>query len=231
MHPGGHPDKRTNLYFLQTVDYGKTWTTADGQSVTPPLSDPECPALVHDYRSEGRLVYMKDIGFDMQGKPVILYVTSRGHQPGPQGAPRTWTIAHWSGEKWNFHEVTTSLHNYDMGSLYVEEDGTWRIIGPTETGPQEHGTGGEIAIWLSRDEGRTWNKTCQVTRNSARNHGYVRRPVNAHAEFYGFWADGNPDTISESRLYFANKSGKQVWCLPYSMETAVATPKLLNEEE
>ncbi len=59
---------------------------------------------------------------------------------------------------------------------------------------------------------------------STQNHGYVRRPVNAHLEFYGFWADGNPDTMSKSRLFFTDKSGLQVWCLPFDMDAPLAVP-------
>ncbi|PQO38488.1 BNR-4 repeat-containing protein [Blastopirellula marina] len=229
MHPDGNVDKRTNLYFLQTKDNGKTWTTAGGEIVKLPLTDPESTALVHDYRSEGRLVYMKDIGFDDDGNPVILYLTSGSHQPGPAGAPRTWTIAHWTGNTWAIHEVTNSTHNYDMGSLYIEPDGTWRIIAPTEPGPQNYGTGGEIAVWISRDQGKNWNKTRAVTQNSTMNHGYVRRPRNAHDNFYGFWADGNPDSLSASRLYFTNRAGDHVWRLPYEMNDSFATPKALGD--
>lgn len=228
MHPNGNVDKRTNLYFVQTDDLGKTWRTASGGMVKTPLTDPACAALVRDYGAEKRLVYMKDIGFDAVGNPVILYLTSGSHQPGPAGAPRTWTIAHWSGGAWGFHEVTTSTHNYDMGSLYIEEDGVWRIIAPTEQGPQQHGGGGEIAMWHSRDLGKTWGKVRDVTRNSTLNHGYVRRPVRAQPDFYGFWADGNPDTMSASRLYFTDKSGETVWCLPYDMEGQTATPQQLD---
>ncbi|MDT8389117.1 MAG: BNR-4 repeat-containing protein [Lentisphaeria bacterium] len=228
MHPKGNVDQRTNLYFVQTDDGGKTWHTAAGEIVETPLTNPDCPALVRDYRSEKRLVYMKDIGFDGKGNPVILYLTSGSHQPGPKGAPRTWTIAHWTAGDWAFREITTSTHNYDMGSLYMEPDGTWRVIGPTEPGPRKHGTGGEIAVWCSQDEGKTWKKTREVTQNSPLNHGYVRRPRNAHPDFYGFWADGDPDTISESRLYFTNQAGTQIWCLPYDMEDDVAVPVTLE---
>ncbi|BCX47719.1 hypothetical protein HAHE_16270 [Haloferula helveola] len=224
MHPGGNVDRRTNLYFVQTDDGGETWRTAAGKRLETPLTDPACAALVHDYRAEKRLVYLKDIGFDRDGNPVVLYVTSSSSKPGPVGAPRVWTIAHWSGESWDIREVTTSTHNYDMGSLYIEDDGTWRIIAPTGKGPQEHGAGGEIAIWTSRDKGRTWKKARELTTGSPRNHGYVRRPVNAHPDFYGFWADGNPDSLSESHLYFTDRSGSRVRCLPYEMDHAEATP-------
>ena len=230
MHPGGDVDKRTNLYFLQTDDRGRTWRTAGGEVVETPLVDPECAALVRDYRSEKRLVYLKDIGFDAMGHPVILHLTSSSPLPGPAGAPRLWTLAHWTGDRWVFRDITTSTHNYDMGSLYIEPDGTWRIIAPTEPGPQKYGTGGEIAVWTSQDSGETWRKVRDVTRNSKVNQGYVRRPHNAHPDFYGFWADGNADQMSESRMYFTNRSGDRIWCLPYHMIDAVAVPEVLDAD-
>lgn len=232
MHPGGNVDLRTNLYFLQTNDRGETWTTIDGKPLEPPLTDSQCSSLVRDYRQEGRLVYIKDIGFDGAGNPVLLYLTSGDHRPGPVGDPRIWTVAHWKKDRWQFHEVTRSTHNYDMGSLYVSKDGSWTIIAPTEPGPQHHGQGGEVALWKSTDEGNTWNMIRQITRNSPRNHSYVRRPVNAHPDFFAFWADGNPDEFSISRLYFTDAQGQQVWQLPYAMEGDEARPiPLINPGE
>ena len=222
MHPGGKVDKRTNLYFVQTDDMGATWKLANGTVIETPIRDVASPALVHDYAAEGRLVYVKDIGFDKEGRPVVLYVTSSHFQPGPGGDPRTWTIAHWQGDRWVFREVTQSTHNYDMGSLYIEADGTWRIIAPTEPGPQRWGTGGEMAMWVSEDQGATWRKLRDVTRGSRFNHGYARRPVNAHPDFYAFWADGNPDELSPSHLYFTNQAGDAVWRMPYEMTADVA---------
>ena len=227
MHPGGHPDKRTNLYFVQSRDMGKTWLTVEGQAVQTPMLDPLCPALVRDFQAEGRLVYMKDINFDCNGNPIILVVTSAYHEPGPKGDPRIWTIVHWTGNHWKFHEVTQSTHNYDMGSLYVEPDGVWRIIGPTEPGPQLLGTGGEMAVWISRDQGTTWTKQRDITCNSEFNHAYARRPVDAHPDFYAFWADGNPDELSPSRIYFTNRDGDKLWRLPYNMTDESAKPELL----
>jgi len=226
MHPGGEVDKRTNLYFVQSHSGGKIWLDIHGNKLFPPLTDPKGPTLVRDYQSEGRLVYMKDIATDWLGQPVILYLTAASHEPGPKGDPRIWTIARWNGEKWEFHEITRSTHNYDMGSLYLGFD-TWKVIAPTEAGPQKHGTGGEIAVWISTDEGKTWKKEKPLTTGSQSNHGYVRRPHNAHPDFYAFWADGNPDTLSESRLYFTNRDGSNVHLLPYDMNEAEATPTLL----
>ena len=243
MHPGGAPDRRTNLYFVQTDDMGETWRTADGTAVGPPLTDIHCAALVRDFMAEKRLVYINDINFDSEGNPIILVVASSAWEPGPKGDPRIWTIAHWKGGgsrsgkggssrsgkggAWRFHEVTRSTHNYDMGSIYVEADGMWRIVGPTEPGPQRWGTGGEMALWESTDEGATWKKVRDITRGSPFNHAYARRPVNAHPDFYALWADGNPDKFSESRLYFTNRAGDQVWLLPYGMTGDWASPQPL----
>ena len=226
-HPDGRPDTRTNLYFAQTDDMGETWRNAAGTRLDLPLTELDCPALVRDFQAEGRLVYMKDISCDAAGHPVILVVTSASFEPGPAGQPRIWTLVRWDGASWRFGEVARSTHNYDMGSLYIEADGIWRIIAPTEPGPQYHGTGGEMALWLSRDQGNTWEKVRDLTTASPRNHAYARRPVDAHADFYAFWADGNPDEFSPSHLYFADRTGEQVWILPCDMEADFAAPQPL----
>jgi hypothetical protein len=222
--PAGNVDTRTNLYLLQTGDLGRTWRTIDGTPVSTPLDPVDNPALVRDYRSEGRLVYLMDITVDRQRNPVVLYLTSTDHRPGPGGDPRTWTVARWTGSEWRYSDITTSTHNYDVGSLYIEPDGTWRVIGPTEPGPQQWGTGGEMAMWVSRDEGGTWAKAREMTRASERNHTYSRRPINAHPDFYAYWADGDPDRQSISRLYFSDRAGN-VRVLPYEMDGEFARPE------
>jgi hypothetical protein len=223
-HPGGDVDKRTNIYVVQTDDMGETWKTIGGKIINTPLSDPHNEALVRDYETEHKLVYINDLNFDRYGNPVILAIISNDFKPGPSGDPREWMIIHWKNRQWNFHKVCESTHNYDMGSLYIEEENTWRIIGPTDPGPQRFGTGGEIAMWISKDEGETWEKIRNLSAKSLRNNSYVRRPVNAHENFYSFWADGDADIFSESHLYFSNKKGNKVWELPYDMNDSIIRP-------
>jgi hypothetical protein len=163
----------------------------------------------------------------MEGNPIVLAVISNDFKPGPKGDPREWTIIHWKNGKWNFHKVCTSTHNYDMGSLYIENS-LWRIVGPTEAGPQKLGAGGEMALWESVDEGQSWKKIRNVTQNSPRNNSYARRPLKVNPEFYVFWADGNPDKLSESKLYFTNQKGDKVWALPYDMKEDFAKPQLIK---
>ncbi len=217
---------RTNLYFIQTPDRGRTWQTVDGRRLDLPLTDAANPALVHDYAQHGLNVYVKDICFDADDRPVILYLTSKGYESGPKNDPRTWRTARWTGTQWELNPVTTSDNNYDMGSLWIEADGTWNMIGPTETGPQPYNPGGEVAYWTSRDRGRTWRKRKQVTRGSERNHTYVRRPVNAHPEFYALWADGHGRKPSISNLYYGDREGN-VRRLPRAMTGDVAEPEPL----
>ncbi|MEQ8766326.1 MAG: BNR-4 repeat-containing protein [Planctomycetota bacterium] len=211
---------RTNLYYMQTRDGGRTWQNVQGRSLELPLTDIENPVLVREFQGEGRLVYLKTVQFTSAGHPVIVFLTSGGYEAGPKNDPRQWMTARWTGEEWVFHDITRSTHNYDFGSLYLEADDQWRLIAPTEAGPQPFSAGGEIAMWISRDQGESWTKTKQLTKDSPRNHTYVRHPVNAHPDFYALWADGNGLERSESRLYFTDREGTAVWQLPVKMSKA-----------
>ncbi len=217
---------RTNLYYIETSDFGESWQNIEGETLGLPLSEPDNPALIAEYESRERNVYMKDITFDAQGHPIILFITSGGWESGPVNDPRIWQTARWTGQEWEIRGSIESDNNYDMGSLYVEADGVWRLIAPTETGPQPYNPGGEVAMWISRDQGRTWKKIKQLTRDSEFNHTYVRRPVDAHPDFYALWADGHAREKSESRLYFTNRAGDHVWRLPTAMEQDAARPEV-----
>jgi len=229
--PKGGLNARTNLYYMETNDFGVTWTNAAGKPLVTPLDSPQNEAIVCSYQDEGYLVYMKDLAFDRRGRPVILYVLSRGYESGPKNGPRIWTTARWTGEEWDFRTVAHSDHNYDMGSLYIEEDGAWRVIAPTEPGPQRYGTGGEMAMLISRNLGETWTKLRDLTKSSRSNHSYARRPRNAHPDFYAFWADGSPFKPSGSRLYFTNKAGDKVWVLPDKMSADFEAPHLVSASD
>jgi hypothetical protein len=83
-------------------------------------------------------------------------------------------------------------------------------------------------MWESGDLGRSWRKVRDVTRGSSLNHAYARRPVGARPDFWAFWADGDPDAYSESRLHFCDRDGR-VWRLPYDMEGDFAEPEPVGE--
>lgn len=218
---------RTNLYYIQTQDFGKSWESADGKKIQIPLKDVHNTALIKDYSELGLNVYINDLAFDQNGLPVILYLTSHGYKAGPQKTPRTWYTARFDGEKWEILPLTTSGNNYDMGSLYIDEKGHWQVVAPTKMGPQAYNTGGEMVLWKTDDQGKTW-KSIPMTANSRFNHSYARRPVNVNNDFYAFWADGHGRERSLSQLYFSDDKGN-VYQLPEQMDADFMKPiKLKN---
>jgi hypothetical protein len=229
-HPQGKGlNWRTNLYYLETADQGATWRTADAKPLSLPLVDSANDARVFDYEAEGLNVYIKDLRFDREDRPLLLYLTSKGYESGPKNDPRTWKVARWTGKEWTRSSITTSDNNYDMGELWLYADDDWRVIGPTEVGPQAFNPGGEIAMWQSRDQGASWSKMRQMTSGSEMNHTYVRRAIDGHEDFAAIWADGHGRKPSNSRIYIANAKG-DVFRLPESMEGDSATPELVQNE-
>jgi hypothetical protein len=226
QHPKGKGlNWRTNIYYMESDDFGATWKNVKGETLTTPLTNKVNAALVLEYESKGRNCYIKDTQFDSKGNPIILFVLSKGYESGPANGPREWRTVRWTGTAWE--ERFTGIgsdNNYDTGPIYIESDSTWRIIGPTQPGPQPFNPGGEIAMWLTEDAGETWRMTRQMTLNSEMNHTYVRRPINVNPDFYGFWADGHGRKPSESHLYFCNQKG-DVFRLPQRMTGDFATPE------
>ena len=214
-HLDGNVNTRTNIYVVQTTDFGEHWTLVDGTPIELPITNSDSPCKILDLEHNGQNCYIKDVNFDKDGNPIILYVTSYGGYPGPMYGPREWFTAHWTGKKWDFRFITYSDDNYDTGSIWVDGK-TWTVIAPTETGPQKWSQGGEIESWVTHNGGRTWKRALRYTANSPMNHCYVRRPEYCKDPFWCFWADGNGDVFSICHLFFADSKGN-VFRLPYEM--------------
>ncbi|QNN23820.1 hypothetical protein HED60_16605 [Planctomycetales bacterium ZRK34] len=208
-HPAGKGlNWRTNLYYMQSADGGKTWQNVDGKTLELPLTKPDNPARIAEYESKKRNVYLKDFNHTSDGRPVVMYLTSGGYESGPQNDPRIIKVSSYDGSKWTTHEVTRAAdNNYDFASLYIESDKDWRIIATVGPAPQRYNTGGEVVMYTSNDAGVTWKAT-PLTHDSKLNHNYPRRPRNAAPGFYALWADGNGREMSMSHLYFTTRDGK-----------------------
>lgn len=228
FHPQGKGlNYRTNLHYLETTDFGDSWKTIDGQSVSLPLKSRDNPARIKDFVSEGLNCYLLDLALDSKLKPAILVISSKGYEAGPGNAPRLWRLFRHDGAKWNDHTVTQSDSNYDMGSIFFESDKKIKIIGPTIDGPQAYNPGGEIAVWETNNSGAKWKLKKQMTSQSERNHTYVRRPLNAHRDFFAIWADGHGRRPSESYLYYSDSKGK-VYQFPRDFRDAEILAKPLK---
>ncbi len=222
-----HPPKeginfRTNVYYIETPDLGKTWRNAAGEKVDLPLVDPHNNALVYDAESIRKSVYIKDLAFDEENHPVILALESGGWECGPQNNPRTWMTIRWDGSRWLINKAFESDNNYDTGSIFVEKE-AWRIVGPSVTGPQAGNPGGEMMLWESVNQGETWNRVKQLTVNSPRNHNYARGVLHGKSDFMAIWADGHGRQESISNLYFCDAQGN-VYMLPRRMESKYEKP-------
>jgi hypothetical protein len=227
-HPDGNVDRRTNLYYLQTSDFGETWTTVDGRVVETPLDDRDNPALITDYEAKGKVAFPNKLLFDEDDHPVILYITAFGAAPVLENSPRVWKITRWTGEEWITRNVTVSDHIYDMGTFFIHED-RWSLIAPALPGPQAGFTGGEVGVYETKDPDQDWwQLKRRVTLDSPFNHGYMRRPHNPVDPFFAIWADSNSQENSISRIYFTNSRGDRLFKLPYKMEGDYAEPAELN---
>ncbi len=198
---------RTNIYYLHTRDAGATWQTVTGETLKLPLAEIQNPALVYDAQSEGKLIYLKDLAYDENHRPLILYVVGSSWVPGPQNPPVQWMLAAYDGKKWQHHPITTSQHNYDHGSMYLLSPDDWRIIAPTSPGVAPYATGGQMMLWQSRDRGVTWRRIKEITTSPGLNHTYARKPLNAQPDFAALWADSTGYLPSPSHLHFCDING------------------------
>ena len=221
---------RTNLYYIESLDFGKTWRTIQGEPVETPILTSDSQALVRDYEAENLNVYITDLNFDAQGRPIVAFVTSKGFEPGPEMGPRVFRVARWNGREWEISDVCEVDNNYEYADFYLEDvqDGTIRLVGSFDDGPQTWNTGGEISQWISRDFGKTWKKEFQLTEKSERNQCFPRRTIDANPGFYAFWADGNGREKSISNLRFSTKNG-EVYELPRVMKDDWEQPMLVRK--
>ncbi|HLN56585.1 MAG TPA: BNR-4 repeat-containing protein [Bacteroidales bacterium] len=210
VFPGGSTEKQTNLYLVYTDDMGKTWKTIDDEIIDTPISQIENKALVHDYRSEGKLVYIHDLNFDEEGNPVILLMTNNNSKSGP-GEPGEWVVVSRRNGTWNHSKVCSMPNNYRPGSLYISEN-EWRLTGPSDHKISKPVTGGSMVLWISTDRGQTWIKSAGVSCGSP-DQSIVQRPLNPDDEFYAFWSEGATEKTPSSIL-FTNKKFDRVWMLP-----------------
>ena len=94
--------------------------------------------MVVESETEGKNLYVKDLNFTSEGNPVVLYLVSEGWESGPSNGMRKWYSSYWNGKEWRQNLITTSTHNYDSGSLWIEDE-KWKLIAPTDAGPQKWG--------------------------------------------------------------------------------------------
>src|SRR5207248_198342 len=92
-------NRPTGLFYVETSDFGQTWTTARHEKVETPITSASSTALVFDYATGGRTVSLKDLNFDLLGNPTILHQASPGGLAGDAG-PYLWLTARSTSRGW-----------------------------------------------------------------------------------------------------------------------------------
>ncbi|MEM6391665.1 MAG: BNR-4 repeat-containing protein [Planctomycetota bacterium] len=214
LHPATEGDmplnRRTNLYYLESADGGASWQTAEGTAVELPVVDEASACRVLDGAAAGVLVYLKNVSFDGAGRPVVVYLTSGSAWPKEDSGPHRWRIARYDGADvgWSHHAICESDHNYDHGELLILSDDDWRLIIPSDPGPQRRATGGGMCLWRSADRGTTWQRDHRVVEPEGVNHTYARRVFEGSDDFAFLWASANAHDPGPVDLWFADREGK-----------------------
>lgn len=220
--PGEAVDSRTDLYYVETSDLGKTWQVFPRADVTLPLTEPQNTAFVFDHNNWK--AYLRDLTFDTRGNPIAFYLMRHGRRHLPAPESRVWTTSRWTGREWETTGAMFADSDNDAGCLEVDKI-VWFATVPSRSGPQSNSSGGEIMRWRSEDAGRSWYRW-PLTPNTTVNHNWVRRVMDGKPEFSTIWADGNTREFSPSRLYFADRPGN-VYALPTVMDGEAAAPELV----
>lgn len=185
---GEKPLDATNVYYLETVDAGKTWRNIRRQKQELPVRGQDNPSLAFDYHSIDWTVLPKDINFDPFGNPTILYLTGR---PARRNTPPVWiwTTIRWIGREWETTGILGAGGPHDAGALYMEPDRSWRLI-TARNHPKVSAKHEEIVLWSTDDQGRSWYKQAEI---DAPGVHAIARPADPRPELYALWIWG-PDT-------------------------------------
>lgn len=218
--PGMPPESREDLYYLETIDFGRTWQVYPRARIDLPLASADNPARILD--RENWRFFLRDLAFDGVGNPVIFYHLRHVRRQLTAPESRVWSTSRWTGREWESNATLFSDSDHDAGCLMVDRL-LWTAYLPTPPGPQPGSSGGEIVRWRSEDQGRSWAPQ-RLTFDEAVNHNWVRRVVDGRPEMVVLWADGHTHDPSESRLYFADQAGN-VFRLPLDLDEQAGIPE------
>ncbi|MCP4639211.1 MAG: hypothetical protein GY851_02190, partial [bacterium] len=177
--------RRFNVYYACSDDGGDTWHRSDGTPYVLPITE-DTAEKVHDSGEHG--VWLKDMQIDSDGNPCILFLDAD-----TDTYASSWCVARHADGQWAISEVTTSDHMYDGGALVLAGPEDFRVYGPSAAS-QPGFDGGEIEEWISKDQGRTWRRTREITSGSTYSHNHVKTVQNhqeSDGQFRVFWSYGD----------------------------------------
>ncbi|WP_102798919.1 BNR-4 repeat-containing protein [Bowmanella denitrificans] len=222
-----HVDSRSNLYFMESNDGGKTWMNSNGMSLDskfPLVTDSDDTRIMRYFFAENDpknwYIYLKDIKINIDGTINVLYVASKSADPTNTSARRELVLATKSDSGWFFNTVRTDInHNYSTGFV---ADGGKRIVFPVYkpgTNKQQF-AGGTVYIGTFKNSSWGWSEltACQYP---GQNHNYVRDVINGKPDFEFFWGQADGEFKANSPkldMYYFDGSDARV--MPYEMHSS-----------
>jgi hypothetical protein len=214
-----HPDLYTDLYYVESRDWGRSWHGADGQKIELPIRDADHFSLMRDYRSMKRITSIKDLNFDRMGNPTVLYMSTFAPGIKARRLRKTWYTARWF-RQWYMTGLIMSDHIEDSGCLLIDERMNWTLPATTDPGLRPNVPGGDVVMWLSRDQGRSWYRK---TLTEGRHCWSLVRPRRSNAELAFLWLGAELDDFNGASVYYSDESG-QVRALPRAIPGDDAPP-------
>lgn len=208
-----HPDLYTDLYYLESRDWGQSWHSADGRKIELPIEQVDHFSRMRDYCSMKRITSIKDVNFDRMGNPTVLYMSTFAPEVRGRRLRKTWYTARWF-RQWYTTGLIMSDHIGDSGCLLIDERMNWTLLATTDPGLCEGMAGGDVVMWLSRDQGRSWYRG---TLTEKRHCWGIRRAWPASAEMTAMWLGADIDDFQGATIYYSDDSGS-VRKLPGGMD-------------
>lgn len=158
----GHPDSRTNLYYMHSEDGGETWKNANDQNLSIPLTRSALNSVAvkqYNISSTDQLIYVKDIAFETTSNgrkyPEIAVIGVQGAKGSPLHEPSINTNTHdrylstWirnqDNTQWLGRRFTENVdHNYSTAALH-QSSSTAVIYAQTLKGQGNYLAGGSLA--------------------------------------------------------------------------------------
>jgi hypothetical protein len=221
--PEDKPGQFTNLYYLETSDFGRTWQAYPRKNIDVPLRSADGPAMVCNFGAEWRYL-LRDFVFDARGNPIVLYIMRHTKNVSSLPNTRIWYTTRWAIREWETTSTVRTDSDFDGGCISSEKI-VWYMTVPTIAGPQPNNAGGSLVRWRSEDQGRSWYPQ-QLTHDESVNSNWVRHPVDAAPEMSLLWADGDMRKPSPSRICFADREGN-AYVLPTTMPAESQKPELV----
>jgi hypothetical protein len=197
----------TNLLYIYSDDTLQTFKKRDGTDIgIPPYTMDKLDLVFADSSSSS---HVNDLILDDENKPFILFNTGPWTVSTTSGEGQ-WKLAKHNGHEWVTYPIAPCDNLFDRGCLLITADDRLKAYLPMSDDGRD---GGEIAEFVSYDEGETWIQEQMVTHDSEYSHNYVVRVANHHPDLQVFWSygDSSPTGSSEndqaSEVYLYGERG------------------------